>query len=159
MYTDVATYNASYPSPYNAAHDCVTTNMVYATSLHIILCVIQKDFSYELPKDLAYKSKKVSATVILSASIVEIGILMTNSKKKGGIVLDNCLGFGGASFYSRCAVGFHSKCYALQCIHKPFSLIMVFCRYIGNRVQYLLHPCIKTEMGSALCWNWLSCTL
>ena len=62
MYTDVTMYNASYLSPYNAAHDCVTTNMVYATSLHIIPHINQKkDFAYELPKDLAYKSKKVSA--------------------------------------------------------------------------------------------------
>ena len=62
LYTDVATYDASYPSPYNAAHDCVTTNMAYATSLRIIPHITQKkDFAYELPKDLAYKSKKVSA--------------------------------------------------------------------------------------------------
>ena len=49
-------------TPYNAAHNCVTTNMVYATSLHIIPHITQKkDFAYELPKDLMYKLKKVSA--------------------------------------------------------------------------------------------------
>ena len=54
----------SYLSLYNAAHNCVTTNMVYATSLCIIPHITQKkDFTYELPKDLAYKSKKVSAQV------------------------------------------------------------------------------------------------
>ena len=57
MYTNVTTHDASYPSPYNAVHDCVTTNMVYATSLGIIPHITQKDFAYKLPKDLAYKSK------------------------------------------------------------------------------------------------------
>ena len=42
MYTDVAAYDASYSSPYNAAHDCVTTNIVYATSLRIIPHINQK---------------------------------------------------------------------------------------------------------------------
>ena len=57
-------YDASYLSLCNAAHDCVTTNMVYATSLHIIPHItLEKDFAYELPKDLAYKSKKVSALI------------------------------------------------------------------------------------------------
>ena len=36
--------------------------MVYATSLHIIPHITQKkNFTYKLPKDLVYKSKKVSA--------------------------------------------------------------------------------------------------
>ena len=64
MYTDVTAYDTSYPSPYNAAHDCVTTNVVYATSLHTIPHMTQKkDFTYKLPKDLTYKSKKVSTPV------------------------------------------------------------------------------------------------
>ena len=61
MYNDVTVYDAFYPSSYNAAHDCVTTNMVYATSLHMIPHITQKkDFTYKLLKDLTYKSKKVS---------------------------------------------------------------------------------------------------
>ena len=52
---------------YNAAHDCVTTNMVYATSLHIISHTTQKkDFAYELPKDLAYKSKEGFRTMLVA---------------------------------------------------------------------------------------------